>query len=118
MFPAELAQGLAGASPKDLAEVKVTPSAPGFAGPASMPTSATEPLGRGIRIKEHDSGGDLTFKGTRVLVKDVLFYVAKGKDWDWIVSGYHGISREAIAEAISLATEALIAKVESRRRAA
>lgn len=29
-------------------------------------------------------GGDLTFKGTRVLVKDVLYYVAQGKDWDWI----------------------------------
>lgn len=63
-------------------------------------------------------GGDLTFKGTRVLVKDVLYYVAKGKDWDWIVSGYHGICREAIAEAISLASEALIAKGETRRRAA
>ena len=35
-------------------------------------------------------GGDLIFKGTRVLVKDVLYYVAQGKDWDWIVSGYHG----------------------------
>ena len=63
-------------------------------------------------------GGDLTFKGSRVLVKDVLYYVAQGKDWDWIVRGYHGISREAIAEAISLASEALIAKVETRRRAA
>lgn len=63
-------------------------------------------------------GGDLTFKGTRVLVKDVLYYVAKGKDWDWIVSGYHGITREAIAEAISLACDALIGKAETRRRVA
>lgn len=63
-------------------------------------------------------GGDLIFKGTRVLMKDVLYYVAKGKDWDWIVTGYHGISREAIAEAVTLASDALIAKVETRRRAA
>ena len=63
-------------------------------------------------------GGDLTFKGTRVLVKDVLYYVAQGKDWDWIVSGYQGISREAIAEATSLARDALITKVQTRRRAA
>lgn len=63
-------------------------------------------------------GGDLIFKGTRVLVKDVLYYVAQGKDWDWIVTGYHGINREAIAEAITLASDALITKVESRRRAA
>ena len=63
-------------------------------------------------------GGDLTFKGTRVLVKDVLYYVAKGKDWDWIVTGYHGICREAIAEAVSLASDALFTKLETRRRAA
>jgi hypothetical protein len=34
MFPAELAQGLAGASPKDLAEVKVTPSGAGLRWPS------------------------------------------------------------------------------------
>lgn len=64
-------------------------------------------------------GGDLTFKGTRVLVKDVLYYVAQGKDWDWIVKGYNkSIIREGIAEAIALANEALAAKVDNRRRAA
>ena len=64
-------------------------------------------------------GGDLTFKGTRVLVKDVLYYVAQGEDWDWIVAGYHNsISREAVAEAIALANEALTARSENRRRAA
>ena len=34
MFPAELAQGLAGASPKDLAEVEVTPSGEGLRWPS------------------------------------------------------------------------------------
>lgn len=33
MFPAELAQGLAGAAPKDLAEVQVTPSGAGLRWP-------------------------------------------------------------------------------------
>ena len=33
MFPAELAQGLAGSSPKDLAEVQVTPSGAGLRWP-------------------------------------------------------------------------------------
>ena len=48
-------------------------------------------------------GGDLTFKGTRVLVKDVLYYAGQGKDWDWIVAAYrNSISREAIGEAINL----------------
>jgi len=27
-------------------------------------------------------GGDLTFKGTRVLVRDVLYYAGQGKDWN------------------------------------
>lgn len=63
-------------------------------------------------------GGDLTFKGTRVLVKDVLYYVALGKDWEWIAKGYYNsINREAIAEAVALANEALT-KSEKRRRAA
>jgi len=62
-------------------------------------------------------GGDLTFKGTRILVKDVLYFVAQGKDWDWIVAGYHSsISREAIAEAISLANAALTASFEKRQQ--
>jgi uncharacterized protein DUF2442 len=34
MFPAELAQGLAGASPKDLAEVRITPSGEGLRWPS------------------------------------------------------------------------------------
>jgi len=76
-------------------------------------------LGEYIVSDPEICGGDLTFKGTRVLVKDVLYYVAKGKDWDWIAAGYHNsISREGIAEAITLANEALAAKVGKRRRAA
>jgi len=48
--------------------------------------------------------GQLTFKGTRIMVKSVLHYVAQGKDWDWISQEYFGkVSREAIAEAVSLA---------------
>jgi len=63
--------------------------------------------------------GKLTFKGTRIMVRDVLFYVAQGKDWDWIIEAYDGsISREAIAEAVNLANQILIEKVEKRRRAA
>lgn len=56
-----------------------------------------------------DSGichGHLTFKGTRILVKDVLYYVGQGKDWDWIIEAYDGsINREAIAEAVNLADQ-------------
>lgn len=64
-------------------------------------------------------GGDLTFKGTRILVKDVLYYASQGKDWDWIISAYrNSISRKAIGEAINLASDALTTKVERRKSAA
>jgi len=64
-------------------------------------------------------GGQLTFKGTRIFVKDVLAMLAKGYDWDRISSEFDGhLSHEAIAEAIELAGKALMEKTEKRRRAA
>lgn len=68
--------------------------------------------------------GQLTIKGTRILVKDVLSYVADGKDWDWICSAFdRKVSRDAIAEAVRLAGNALVRgtpkrKTEKRQRAA
>jgi hypothetical protein len=53
------------------------------------------------------------------MVRTVLYYVAKGHDWDWISDAYYGrISHDAIAEAVQLAREALIEKTEKRQRAA
>ena len=64
-------------------------------------------------------GGELTFKGTRMFVKDVLDMLAKGYDWDRICYEFdEQINHEAIAEAIDLAREALIEKIRKRRRAA
>ena len=63
--------------------------------------------------------GQLTFKGARIMVKSVLFYLSQGKSWNWISDAYFGkVSREAIAEAVKLAGEALIEKAEKRQRAA
>ncbi len=59
--------------------------------------------------------GKLTFKGTRTFVEDVLEMVSKDMDWDEIIWEYGGsITREAIAEAVSLAGKTFIAKVEKR----
>ena len=61
-------------------------------------------LGQYIVADPEICHGQLTFKGTRIMVKSVLHYVAQGKDWDWISQEYFGkVSREAIAEAVSLA---------------
>ncbi len=76
-------------------------------------------LGQYIVADPEICHGQLTFKGTRIMVKSVLYYVAQGKDWDWISQQYFGrVSHEAIAEAISLASAALLEKRENQRRAA
>jgi uncharacterized protein (DUF433 family) len=63
--------------------------------------------------------GQLTYKGTRILVSDVLQLLAKGWDWDRIAAAYDGcLSREAIAETIELARESLLERVKKQRRAA
>lgn len=63
--------------------------------------------------------GQLTFKGTRIMVKTVMEMLAKDYDWDCISSEFDGrLNAEAIAEAIQLASEALVEKTEKRRRAA
>ena len=59
-----------------------------------------------------DSGvchGALTFRGTRIFVRDVLSQVAEGLDWESISNSWRGkVKREAIAEAVRLAQEALL----------
>ena len=56
--------------------------------------------------------GAPTFKGTRILVSDVLEMVALGLDWDTIIEEWRGeITKEAIAEAIQLAREAFLKNI-------
>lgn len=51
----------------------------------------------------------MTFRGTRVLVADVLDQVASGMAWETIIEGWHNsITWEAIAEAVQLAGRALV----------
>jgi uncharacterized protein (DUF433 family) len=59
--------------------------------------------------------GKPTFRGTRIMVWQVLEMVADGMDWDEISCQWSGrVSREAIAEAILAASDALL-KYETRR---
>lgn len=84
-----------------------------------MSTRKRKELGQYIVSDPEICGGELTFKGTRMFVKDVLDMLAKGYDWDRICYEFDGqINHEAIAEAIDLAREALTNKVGKRRRAA
>jgi uncharacterized protein (DUF433 family) len=67
-----------------------------------------KPIGRHIVADPLICHGKLTFKGTRILVSDVLELVADGMDWDEIIHECHdSITRPAIAEAIRLAGRAV-----------
>jgi len=66
-------------------------------------------LGRFIVADPTICHGALTFRGTRIFVADVLEQVASGMAWETIVEEWRGaVTREAIAEAVRLAGEALV----------
>ena len=51
--------------------------------------------------------GQPTFRGTRILVADVLEQVAAGVAWETIIEEWRGdVSSDAIAEAVRLASQA------------
>jgi uncharacterized protein (DUF433 family) len=68
-----------------------------------------KPLGRYIVTDPAICHGQPTFRGTRIFVADVLEQVAGGMAWEAIVEEWRGqVTKEAIAEAVRLAREALV----------
>ena len=66
-------------------------------------------IGRFIVADPKVCHGKPTFRGTRVLVADVLDQVASGMAWETIVEEWNGhVTKEAIREAVQLAREALL----------
>jgi uncharacterized protein (DUF433 family) len=66
-------------------------------------------LGRHIVADPKVCHGQPTFLGTRIFVEDVLDQVSSGMAWKAIIEEWNGnITKEAIAEAIQLATQALL----------
>jgi uncharacterized protein (DUF433 family) len=60
-------------------------------------------LGRYVVADPEICHGQMTFRGTRILVSDVLEQVANGMAWESIIEGWHNsISKAAIAEAVQL----------------
>lgn len=53
--------------------------------------------------------GEPTFRGTRILVADVLEQIASGMAWDAIIEEWRGaISREALSDAVKMARSSLM----------
>ena len=66
-------------------------------------------IGRYIVADPKICHGQLTFRGTRIMVDAVLEQVASGMAWELIMDDWRGsIPRQAIAEAVQLAKEAFL----------
>jgi uncharacterized protein (DUF433 family) len=62
-------------------------------------------LGRYIVADPRICHGKPTFRGTRIMVSQVLDLVALGMDWESITERWEGsITKEAIAEAVRLSS--------------
>ena len=66
-------------------------------------------MGRYIVTDPEICHGKPTFHGTRIMVSQVLEQVASGMAWEAIIEEWRGsITKEAIAEAVRLASQAFI----------
>ena len=66
-------------------------------------------LGRYIIADPKICHGKPTFRGTRIMVADVLEMVASGMAWETIIEEWNGhINDEAITEAVALARHAFL----------
>jgi len=66
-------------------------------------------MGRYIVTDPKICHGKPTFRGTRIMVSQVLEQVSSGMVWEAIIEEWRGsITKEAIAEAVSLASQAFI----------
>ncbi len=66
-------------------------------------------LGRSIVADPKICHGQPTFRGTRIFVEDVLEQVSRGMAWEAIIEEWNeNLTKEAIAEAVQLATQALL----------
>jgi len=66
-------------------------------------------LGRYIVADPNICHGKPTFRGTRIMVWQVIDMIASGLAWETIIEEcHHSISKDAIAEAVRLAGEAFL----------
>ena len=70
-------------------------------------------MGRYVVTDPEICHGKPTFRGTRILVADVLEQVADGLAWETIIGEWRGsVSYEAIAEAVRLSRQAFLENAE------
>lgn len=73
-------------------------------------------IGRYIVSDPEICHGKPTFRGTRILVADVLEQVAEGLAWETIITEWRGsLTRDAIAEAVRLSSAAFLDHLDQAR---
>jgi uncharacterized protein (DUF433 family) len=73
-------------------------------------------LGRFIVMDPAVGGGEPTFRGTHLTVREVVEGIAREQYWDALIEQSEGtLSRRAIAEALALCTDAFLAETERLR---
>ncbi len=70
-------------------------------------------LGRYIVADDAVCHGQLTIRGTRILVADVLWQIGNGWNWDRISADWGGkVPHEALTEIVNLSRQAFLDHVE------
>jgi uncharacterized protein (DUF433 family) len=73
-------------------------------------------LGRFIVIDPAVRGGEPSFRGTQLTVREVVEQIARVQHWDAVIAQSEGaLSRRAIAEALALCTDAFLDETERLR---
>ena len=71
-------------------------------------------IGKHLVVDPRVCHGRLTFRGTRVPVRTVLHVLSEGRSINQVLKGWPELTREAIAEAIQLAGDALVRHTRAR----
>lgn len=72
------------------------------------------PIGKHLVVDPRVCHGRLTFQGTRVPVETVLHVLSEGRSIRQVMRGWPELKREAIAEAMQLAADALVLQAGAR----
>ncbi len=80
----------------------------------SLRRQKPRPIGKYLIVHPRVCFGRLTFDGTRLPVEVMLTYLGMGKTFDYILKGWPYLKRQALVEAIELATAALVERYATR----
>ena len=79
-------------------------------GAGRKPAVKRREIGEYLVIDPEICRGELTFKGTRIPVETILVLLRKGYSLDMLLEDYPQLPRDAIREAIGLATDSLLTR--------